>query len=215
MLNEQTVGRLQALRLTTLATAWAEQQRQTDMHGLSFDERLGLLVEAEWLARENKRTDQRRKDAKLKLSQACIENIDYPARRELDRAVVRQLATGRWIEEHQGLIITGPTGTRIFEDPTILIGRYTSQQIGFGLNYMGQAIYSSHLRAFVNAGVPLELRVRGVRAIGQLYARLFAALIDPDASAVEAMATSSKRSSSTGKRVDEVLGRVGHRPLLV
>lgn len=110
MLNEQTVGRLQALRLTTLATAWAEQQRQTDMNGLSFDERLGLLVEAEWLARENKRIDQRRKDAKLKVSQACIENIDYPARRELDRAVVRQLATGRWIEEHQGLIITGPTG---------------------------------------------------------------------------------------------------------
>lgn len=76
--------------------------------------------------------------------------------------------------------------TRLFEDPTILIGRYTPQQIGFGLNYLRQAIYSSHVRAFVDARVPLEFRVRGVRAIGPLYELLFATLIDPDASTLEA-----------------------------
>ena len=53
----------------------------------------------------------RRKEAKLKLPQACLEAIDYPARRELDKAVMRQLATCRWIEEHQQVLITGATGT--------------------------------------------------------------------------------------------------------
>ncbi len=49
-------------------------------------------------------------EAKLKLSQACVEAIDFPARRELDKALVRQLATCRWVAEHQNVIITGATG---------------------------------------------------------------------------------------------------------
>src|SRR5262249_48184724 len=48
---------------------------------------------------------------KLKLPHACIEAIDYPARRELDKAVIRQLATCRWVQEHQQVLITGATGT--------------------------------------------------------------------------------------------------------
>ncbi|PYN27957.1 MAG: hypothetical protein DMD99_00835, partial [Candidatus Rokuibacteriota bacterium] len=44
-------------------------------------------VEAEWLARENKRLTRALQEAKLKLSQACLEAIDYPARRELDKAL--------------------------------------------------------------------------------------------------------------------------------
>jgi len=77
---------------------------------LSFDERLGLLVDAECLARENKRLARLLKEAKLRLGQACIEDIDYPPRRELDKTVVRQLATCRWVHEQQNVIITGPTG---------------------------------------------------------------------------------------------------------
>jgi len=50
-------------------------------------------------------------DAKLKLSQACLEAIDYPVRRELDKAVIRQLTTCRWVEEHHGVLISGATGT--------------------------------------------------------------------------------------------------------
>jgi hypothetical protein len=53
------------------------------------------------LARENKRLARALQEAKLKLPQACIEAIDYPARQELDKAVIRQLATCRWIAEHQ------------------------------------------------------------------------------------------------------------------
>jgi len=111
MLNEPTMTKLQALRLDAMASAWAEQQRTTEAAKLAFDERFGMLVDAEWLCRENKRLARCLKEAKLKLAEACIEGIDYPARRELDRAVVRQLATCRWVDEHQNVLITGATGT--------------------------------------------------------------------------------------------------------
>jgi len=111
MLNEPTLEKLRALRLTTLAAAWNEQQKNTDIAKLSFDERLGLLVDAEWLSRENARLARRLREAKLRLSNACIEDIDYPATRELDKSVIRQLATCRWVQEHQNVVITGATGT--------------------------------------------------------------------------------------------------------
>jgi len=110
MLNEPTMTKLRALRLDAFAAAWAEQHTSTEAAKLSFDERLALLVDAECLARENKRLTRLLKEAKLRLSQACVEEIDYPPRRELDKAVVRQLATCRWVQEHQNVIVTGATG---------------------------------------------------------------------------------------------------------
>jgi DNA replication protein DnaC len=110
MLNEPTMAKLRALRLDAFAAAWAEQHTSPETAKLSFDERLALLVDAECLARENKRLARLLKEAKLRLSQACVEEIDYPPRRELDKAVVRQLATCRWVQEHQNVIVTGATG---------------------------------------------------------------------------------------------------------
>lgn len=110
MLTEPTLAKLRALRLDAFAAAWTEQQKTRDLAQLSFDERLGLLVDAECLARENKRLVRLLKEAKLRLGQACIEDIDYPTRRELDKAQVRQLATCRWVQEQQSIVITGPTG---------------------------------------------------------------------------------------------------------
>jgi DNA replication protein DnaC len=111
MLTTPTLDSLQALKLPAMAQAWTEQQQHADVQTLSFDERFGLLVEAEWLARENKRLARALREAKLKLPHACIEAIDYPARRELDKAVIRQLATCRWIAEHQQVLVIGATGT--------------------------------------------------------------------------------------------------------
>jgi len=111
MLNEPTVEKLKAMRLDALVAAWREQQQKPDVAKLPFDERFALLVDAEWLHRENKRLGRCLKEAKLRLSQACIEDIDYAARRELDRAVVRQLATCRWVTDNQNIVITGATGT--------------------------------------------------------------------------------------------------------
>jgi len=106
MLNEPTMDKLKALRLDAFAAAWVEQQKSPNTGQLAFDERLGLLVDAEWLARENRRMARLLKEAKLKLASACVEDIDYPAKRELDKAVIRQLATCRWVQDHQNVIIT-------------------------------------------------------------------------------------------------------------
>lgn len=111
MLNEHTLERLKALNLDVLAEAWLKQQAEATMAELPFDERLGLLVDAEWLHRENKRLKRSMAEAKLRIPGASVEDIDYPARRELDRAVVRQLMTCRWIDERLSVVVTGATGT--------------------------------------------------------------------------------------------------------
>jgi DNA replication protein DnaC len=110
MLNEPTLEKLRDLRLNALAQAWCEQRKDPKMTGLDFDERLGLLVDAEWLDRQNKRLARNLREAKLRLSDACIEGIDYPPRRKLDKAVIRGLASCAWVQEHHNVVITGPTG---------------------------------------------------------------------------------------------------------
>ena len=111
MLNEPTIEKLKALKLTAFADAWTTQQKDPEMVKLSFDERLGMLVDAEWLHRENARLERCLKEAKLRISSACVEDIDYAGKRELDKSVVRQLATCRWVAEHQNVAVTGMTGT--------------------------------------------------------------------------------------------------------
>jgi DNA replication protein DnaC len=111
MLREPTLEKLHTLHLRTMAAAWEEQQKSPDVVAMSFDERLALLVDAECLARENERVGRALKEAKLRIAGAVIEGIDYAPARELDRALVRQLASGRWVHEHQTVIVTGATGT--------------------------------------------------------------------------------------------------------
>ena len=111
MLTPPTLDRLKGFRLPAFAAAWEAQQQDPTVTALSFDERLALLVDAEWLARENKRLQTALREAKLRLSQACVEGIDYAARRELDKPLLRQLATGRWVHDHHNVLITGMTGT--------------------------------------------------------------------------------------------------------
>jgi DNA replication protein DnaC len=111
MLTQPTIDRLQTMRLDALAAAWQEQQTQPEVIRLGFDERFAMLIDAEWLYRENKRLARCLKEAKLRLSLACVEDIDYPVKRELDRAIIRQLTSCRWVDEHQNVVITGATGT--------------------------------------------------------------------------------------------------------
>lgn len=111
MLNEPTFDKLKKLKMPAMAAAWAEQQRDPQYATLSFDERLGLIVDAECVARENKRLKKIVNEAKLRFAQACIEDLDYGSRREIDRAQIRQLATCRWVQEHQNVVVTGMTGT--------------------------------------------------------------------------------------------------------
>jgi DNA replication protein DnaC len=111
MFREPTLEKLNAMRLRVMASTWIEQDKSPDTIALPFDERLALLVDAEMLARENARLAKNLRDAKLRLAEACIEGIDFPKTRELDKTVVRTLATCRWVTEHQTVIVTGATGT--------------------------------------------------------------------------------------------------------
>ncbi len=111
MFREPTLEKLNAMRLRVMASTWLEQDKSPDTIALPFDERLAMLVDAEMLARENARLAKNLRDAKLRMAEACIEGIDFSKARELDKTVVRTLATCRWVTEHQTVIITGATGT--------------------------------------------------------------------------------------------------------
>jgi DNA replication protein DnaC len=110
MLTEPTLAKLQNMHLTAMADAWLEQQRNPDIMQLDFDERFGLLVDAEYLHRDNRRLATRLKEAKLRHSNACIEDFDASQKRGIERALLTKLATCSWIDEHLNVVITGATG---------------------------------------------------------------------------------------------------------
>lgn len=109
MLYTQTLEKLQALRLDGMAQALEEQRRQSDSAKLDFEARLALLIERQWLWKENHGLALRLKNAQLKIS-ASLEDIDYRHPRGLKRAQMEQLRASSWIKEHRNCLITGPTG---------------------------------------------------------------------------------------------------------
>lgn len=110
MINEPTIEKLHALKLYTMANTWNAQQQNPKMAELGFDERMAMLVDAETLARDNKRLLKLLQDAKLRIGNACMEDVDLNPKRDIDKALFRQLMTGRFIAEHQNVLITGATG---------------------------------------------------------------------------------------------------------
>jgi DNA replication protein DnaC len=109
MLNHPTYQQLNQLRLFGMAQALNEQQRLPELDRMSFEERLGLLVEREASERASMQTTARLRRAKLKHA-AVPEDVDYRVARGLDRTLFNRLLTGSWIKEHQNVLITGLTG---------------------------------------------------------------------------------------------------------
>lgn len=108
MLNNPTLDKLRSLRLTGMADAFQEQLHKL-LPDLDFEERLGLLIEREWILRENRRLKRRLSQAKLQQT-ACVEDINFKHPRGLNKPNVVELARGQWISQHLNLMITGPTG---------------------------------------------------------------------------------------------------------
>ena len=111
MLMQQTLDKLHCLRLTGMAQALKQQLEQPATHELCFEERLALLVDHELLARDNRRLTRLLKAARLRLSGACVEDIDYRHPRGLKRPQIAALAAGEWLRAGHNLCLTGPTGT--------------------------------------------------------------------------------------------------------
>lgn len=110
MLNQPTLDKLCAMRLRGMAEALQQQLQEPDIHQLSFEERFGLLIDRQWNWRQNRALERRLRNARLQGS-ACVEDIDYRTPRGLDRTVVRSLTqNSAWVEAHQNLFLTGPTG---------------------------------------------------------------------------------------------------------
>lgn len=109
MLHHPTLDKLSTLRLTGMHKALQEQLALPDIEHLSFEERLGLLVDRELTEREDRRLQTRLRQARLKHS-ACLEDLDTRTPRGLDKALITQLATGQWIRQGLNLLILGPTG---------------------------------------------------------------------------------------------------------
>lgn len=109
MLQQPTQTKLYALKLNGMAQAYEEQCSQSSMSELSFEERFGLLVERQWLWKENRALTARLQYARLKES-ACLEDLDYSEARGLKRGLIDQLSSADWVGHHQNLLITGPTG---------------------------------------------------------------------------------------------------------
>jgi len=111
MMLEPTLTKLHQMKLSGMADALIEQNQNTQYSGLSFEERLGLIVDREMTVRDNRRLTKLLKGAKLRYSHACPEEIDFRTQRGLSREVILSLMQNDWIKGKQNVIITGPTGS--------------------------------------------------------------------------------------------------------
>ena len=109
MLSHPTLDKLQTLKLTGMITALSDQLQRPEIDELSFEERLGLLVDRELTERANRQLTARLRRARLKYD-AAIEDIDYRAPRGLDKGLMHALASCRWVAEKRNVLICGPTG---------------------------------------------------------------------------------------------------------
>lgn len=131
---QQTLDKLHQMKLVGMAQALEEQLSQPETGALSFEERLGLLVDREADLRENRRLAWRLKEARLK-QPACVEDVDFRHPRGLDRSVFFSLATCQWIQAHHNVIITGPTGVGKTYIACALANK--ACRLGFKVRYWG------------------------------------------------------------------------------
>jgi len=109
MLTHPTIDKLKTLQLRGMAAALQDQQRTPDIEAMTFEDRLGLLIDREETSRADRRLKTRLSKAKLRMH-ATIEDIDHYAKRNLDKTLLDNLAAGTWIAHQHNLVITGPTG---------------------------------------------------------------------------------------------------------
>lgn len=110
MLTQQTLSQLKALKLEGMARAFEEQTELTASTSLSFEERMGMLVDREIAWRDTRRLERLLRAAKLKSPHACLEDIEYRQGRGLDQRVLATLANCDWVRNAQNLILMEPTG---------------------------------------------------------------------------------------------------------
>ncbi|MDR2446873.1 MAG: IS21-like element helper ATPase IstB [Treponema sp.] len=110
MLDANTATKLRDMRLGTMAETFDGQLSDSGYGQMSFEERFGLIVDAEWVKRQNSRMSRLIRNANYAISGACVEDIDYREDRNLDRNLIKRLETCGYVEERRNILILGPTG---------------------------------------------------------------------------------------------------------
>lgn len=106
---QATINQLQQMKLAGLLEAWQEQQALPTYHDLSFDERLALMVEREYIRRQNQKLQRRLRQARLPIH-ASLDTVDFEVSRGLRKIQFLEFAQGHWLQENLSLILVGPTG---------------------------------------------------------------------------------------------------------
>ena len=106
---EETLTKLHELKLTSMAQAVRELMDTAPGHQLSFDEKLGLVVDREWADRDNRRLARRLKEAKL-VTRASLDNVLCDPERGVDKATMRALSTCQWVKTKHNVVVVGKTG---------------------------------------------------------------------------------------------------------
>jgi len=138
MLSENTVTKLQEIRLGVMAQHFRQQLLNPAMNELAFEERFGLLVDAEWSVRKSNRLKRLIKDACYAIPGACVEDIAYHAERKLDKGSIARLSGCTYIHENRNVIILGATGA----GKTYLAWALLQAAISFRLSMLGSLIFS-------------------------------------------------------------------------
>jgi len=109
VLTQATLDKMHQMKMASLAEAFERQIRSPEFASLSFEERVGMMIDAESDAREQRKLTRRLQWARLR-HQASLEDVNWQHARGLDRQVVLSLGRCGWIRDHQNLLITGLTG---------------------------------------------------------------------------------------------------------
>ncbi len=110
--GNNTVSKLREMKLGIMASAFKHQLGNNDFHEMSFEERVGLMVDAEWTSRQNNRLTRLIRNAGFSIPEASLEDIEYHPDRELDKNLITRLGTCNFVDEHHNVIIMGATGGR-------------------------------------------------------------------------------------------------------
>ena len=198
MLTEPTIDKLRSIWLYGMADAYVDQQKGTEVKSMDFDDRFGLLVDAEWLFRQNRRTKRRMKEAKLRLTQACIEDVDTGAARGIEKGVLMRLATCAFIDEKLNVIITGATGT--------------------GKTYLGCALAQAAIRknrSAVYRRAPRLYEEMALARVDGTYAKMLLRLARVDVLIIDDFGLATMKDQDRQGLLDVLEDRYGNRSTII
>jgi len=110
-MEEMTLSRLSEMKLSQMSRRYAEMRDTPGGHEVNWKDAVATLVDAEYDHRTSRRLQGLLRKARLKYSTASLESLDYAPARGLSKEVIRELSSGRWIEQAHNVLISGPTGT--------------------------------------------------------------------------------------------------------